>query len=279
MSSSELKLPAPAKINHCLYVTGQYEDGYHQLQTLMQFIDLSDTISFRPRADKFVQVVMNGELQRTNLVLDAAHLLHKLVPHEPGYDICIEKKIPLGAGLGGGSSDAATTLIALDQLWNLGIERTDLAQLSLTLGADVPFFVMGDNALAEGKGEQLTPVFLPDSLFFIVNPDVHVNTGEIFRHSQLTRSTPIKTIRELLAIRMSNDLEPVTRIHTPEVAKALDWLSNFGNARMSGSGASIFLEVTDEDEAVELTRQLPAHWLGFITRGLGQHPLRDWSLK
>ena len=278
MNSTTLSCPAPAKLNLFLHVVGRRADGYHLLQTLFRFIDFSDTLYFTLREDGVVQRInqLNGVPQEQDLCVRAARLLQKACGCPLGVSIRVEKRIPMGGGLGGGSSDAATTLLALNRLWNLGLPRERLMQIGLSLGADVPVFVFGENAFAEGVGEKLQVYPLPEVWYVVLFPPVHVATAEIFARPELTRNTISLTIRALPTANLHNDLQPVVCNLYPEVARHLAWLGKFAQARMTGSGACVFAELADEKQAQALLQQLPTDMRGIVARGLTQHPLRDF---
>ncbi len=267
--------PAPAKLNLFLHVTGRRADGYHELQTVFQFLDRCDFLHFAVNADGRIE--REGELAGVpadaDLTLRAARLLQATSATRRGVTIRVDKRLPLGGGLGGGSSDAATTLLALNRLWQTGLSRDALAALGLKLGADVPVFVHGHAAWAEGVGEVLTPVDPPEDWYVVLVPPVHVATAAVFQDPQLTRQSPPITIRDFLAGRVRNDLEPVVRRRYPEVDRALTWLSRFGNARLTGSGACVFLSAAGERQALEILALRPAGLDGFVTRGVNVHPL------
>lgn len=274
-----LSCPAPAKLNLFLHVVGRRDDGYHLLQTLFRFIDFSDTLHFTLRED--------GEVRRTNalqgvppeqdLCVRAARLLQQECGCHLGVDIALDKRIPMGGGLGGGSSDAATTLLALNRLWQLGLSRERLMQIGLSLGADVPVFIFGENAFAEGVGEQLQAYPLPDAWYVVLVPPVHVATAKIFTHPELTRDTISLRIRGLSWQALQNDLQPVVCKLHPEVAQHLAWLGKFAQARMTGSGACVFAEFADAEAAQAVLQQLPKDMCGIVARGLPHHPLRDFA--
>ena len=271
-----LSCPAPAKLNLFLHVVGRRADGYHLLQTLFRFIDLNDTLHFTLRQDGAVYRTrdLEGVPQEHDLCVCAARLLQRECGCTLGVDIALEKRIPMGGGLGGGSSDAATTLLALNRLWNLGLSRERLMQLGLTLGADVPVFVFGENAFAEGIGEKLQTYPMSQAWYIVLFPPVHVATAEIFTRPELTRDTISLTIRALPIAQLQNDLQPVVCNLYPEVARYLDFLGQFAQARMTGSGACVFAEFTGEEQAQAVLKQLPANMRGIVARGLMQHPLR-----
>ncbi|MGC2458408.1 MAG: 4-(cytidine 5'-diphospho)-2-C-methyl-D-erythritol kinase [Gallionellaceae bacterium] len=277
-----LNCPAPAKLNLFLHVTGRRADGYHLLQTLFRFIDFSDILHFTRRMDGVVRRIGGPEdvPEEQDLCVRAARLLQRETGCAYGVDIALEKKIPLGGGLGGGSSDAATALLALNRLWDLGLKRQRLMQLGLSLGADVPVFVFGENAFAEGVGEQLQAYPLPDAWYVVLFPPVHVATGQIFAHPDLTQNTisfRIRGLSEQQLLSAHNDLEPVVCRLYPEVARYLDWLGQFAKARMTGSGACVFAEFAAEANARSVLARLPPGMRGVVARGLSHHPLRDFA--
>jgi len=267
--------PAPAKLNLFLHVVGRRADGYHLLQTVFRLIDLCDWLEFSARADAEVRLAraVAGVPESEDLTVRAARALQQATGCRSGATITLEKHIPLGGGLGGGSSDAATTLLALNELWGTRVPREELARLALPLGADVPFFLGGRNAFAEGAGERLTPLDLAPSWYLVLMPQVSVSTREIFAATELTRTTKPLTISAFFAGLGHNDLEPVVRARHPEVAQALDWLASFGEARMSGSGSSVFAAFATEAQARAVAAQVPGAWRGVAVRGLDRHPL------
>jgi 4-diphosphocytidyl-2-C-methyl-D-erythritol kinase len=271
----KLELPAPAKLNRFLHITGQRADGYHQLQTVFQLVSRCDSLVFE-RADEGIEVSVTGATidSQDNLVFQAATQLAARCSSRVGVRISLSKEIPIGAGMGGGSSDAATTLHGLNLLWNLGLSHQELAQIGLTLGADVPVFVAGQTCWAEGIGEILTPLELPESLYVVLMPDCVVATRDIFTHPDLTRDTsPITIARFLGQGQCRNDCESVSRSLYPEIGRALDWLSQWGTARMTGTGAAVFLEVRNDAQARDILAKSRQNWFGFVTRGLQQSPL------
>ena len=279
MNPTTLTCPAPAKLNLFLHVVGRRADGYHLLQTLFRFIDFGDTLHFTPREDGGVRRIsaLDGVLEEQDLCVRAARLLQQETGCGLGVDISVEKRIPLGGGLGGGSSDAATTLLALNRLWQLGLPRQRLMQIGLSLGADVPVFVFGENAFAEGVGEQLQAYPLPDAWYVVLLPPVHVATAQIFAHPELTRDTISLRIRDLSLGALHNDLQPVVCGLYPEVAWCLSWLGQFAEARMTGSGACVFAEFPSAGQAQAVLEQLPPDVCGIVARGLQRHPLRDFA--
>jgi 4-diphosphocytidyl-2-C-methyl-D-erythritol kinase len=268
---------APAKINLFLHVVGRRSDGYHLLQTVFRFIEHGDTLRFTPRTDHatVLKTPLPGVPPEQDLTVRAARLLRETASVDYGVDITLEKRLPLGGGLGGGSSDAATTLLALNHLWKLGIDRTGLQRIGLTLGADVPIFIHGRSAFAEGVGEQFSDVALEPSWYLVLVPPVAVPTADIFRATDLRRDTPSISPASWRPGIGDNDLQPVAcRLH-PEITRHLDWLSRSGSARMSGSGACVFAEYADPESASAAFAQLPPDMRGFVTRGLDRHPLLE----
>ena len=267
--------PAPAKINLFLHVIGRRDDGYHLLQTVFQFLDLTDRLWFVPTADG--QVSCEGNYtqvaQHDDLTFRAARLLQTLSGSSSGARIRVHKQIPIGGGLGGGSSNAATTLVALNRLWGTGLTTDELAAAGLQLGADVPVFVRGFAAWGEGVGEQLQPVSLPESWYLVIFPNVSVTTAAIFGADGLSRATPKVSWHDFLQGRCHNDCEPAVRQLYPEVGAALDWLNARAPARLSGTGACIFAPFDDRRAATELLAELPEKWRGFVTRGRNRSPL------
>ncbi len=267
--------PAPAKLNLFLHVVGRRADGYHLLQTVFRLIDLVDWIELSPREDGAIRLAapLPGVPEDADLTVRAARLLQEVGAVRMGVTIRVAKRIPIGGGLGGGSSDAATTLIALDELWGTGLSRAELSALAVRLGADVPFFLLGRNAFAEGIGERLTPLDLGPAWYVVITPQVAVSTREIFSSTALTRDTKPLTITAFFAGLGRNDLEPVVCGRFPQVARALEWLKGFGDARMSGSGASVFAAFRTESEARAVVARIPGEWRGIAVRGLDRHPL------
>ena len=271
--------PAPAKLNLFLHITGRREDGYHLLQTVFQFLDYVDELRFEVRQDgKIRRVTASAVAEEQDLVVRAARLLQQHASISQGVDIHLDKRVPMGGGLGGGSSDAATTLVALNQLWQCGLSEDELAQLGVALGADVPVFVRGRAAWAEGVGEQLEPVKLPELWFVVLIPPINVSTAEVFSHPQLRRDCPPITIRDFLAAadspEVGNVCEPLVREQYPIVAQALDDLSHYATARMTGTGACVFAAFDNEAEARRALQQLAAKWQGFVAQGLNTSPLK-----
>jgi 4-diphosphocytidyl-2-C-methyl-D-erythritol kinase len=269
--------PAPAKLNLMLRVTGQRADGYHLLQTVFRFIDFADTLRFAVRADGIIARAneVSGVPEAADLTLRAAHLLQRAAATRLGADITLDKRLPLGGGLGGGSSDAATTLIALNRLWGLNWARARLQELALELGADVPVFVFGESALGSGIGEKLTPLALPPAWYLVLIPPLDVATARVFQDTDLIRDSIPTKIPPFSVESARNDLEPVVCRLYPEVARHLAWLRQFGNARMTGSGACVFVEFGSAAAARAALGVLPATMRGVVAQGLACHPLRE----
>jgi 4-diphosphocytidyl-2-C-methyl-D-erythritol kinase len=269
--------PAPAKLNLFLHILGRRPDGYHELQTAFQFVDLCDSLSFEARADgRIVRTAGPAEVPaESDLVVRAAASLRRAIGATQGVSIAVDKRIPLQGGLGGGSSDAATTLVALNELWNGGLTRQELAKLGLGLGADVPVFVHGTAAFAEGVGERLTPIEPPERDYVIVHPGCGVATADVFQAPELTRNSAAITIRALLREGGRNDCEAVVRRRYRPVAQALDWLGQFGQARLTGTGACVFVAVQSRARAEEICRTIPPGWRGFACHGRNRSPLED----
>jgi len=270
--------PAPAKINLFLHIVGKRADGYHNLQTVFQFIDYGDELYFELNSDGRISRHYDlGFSEEVDLCLRAAKLLHQYAPKECGVDIDITKRLPMGGGLGGGSSDAATVLIALNSLWGLGLSRQKLAGLGLSLGADVPVFVMGRSAWAEGVGENLTPIDLNENWFLVLNPQISVSTSQIFTNKHLTAAPEMKKIRALEKGVDSNfgenQLESIVRAEYPKVDSLIEWLSEYGQPRMSGSGGSVFMPVSNQQRGLEILAKRPSYSVGFVAKGLNEHPL------
>jgi 4-diphosphocytidyl-2-C-methyl-D-erythritol kinase len=269
MHDAQLILPAPAKLNLFLHILGRRPDGYHELQTLFQFLDHGDELGFRCREDGQIRLHTDvpGVPHDSNLIVRAARRLQEQSGTRLGADIWLDKRLPMGGGIGGGSSDAATTLLGLDHLWQtaLGLER--LAELGLTLGADVPVFVRGRAAFAGGVGEQLVPVELEEPWFLVAVPQVSVSTAEIFSAAELTRDTPAIRVCGLPAGGGRNDCQPVVEQRYPDVRNALNLLNNFVPARMTGTGACVFGSFPNRDDADKVSRQLPGTLPSFVARG------------
>ena len=288
-----IELPAPAKLNLFLHVLGRRPDGYHELQTVFQFLDLADRVHIARRNDTLLRrtAATSGVSEADDLVMRAARLLRDESGIEAGADIAVEKRIPLGGGLGGGSSDAASTLVGLNRLWGLGMSADRLAVLGVKLGADVPVFVHGLAAWAEGVGERLAPVVLEQPWYVLLVLPFAVSTADVFQAPALTRNTPRIRMNDLLRdgfetpespVRVEhllasarNDCEPVVREMHPEVGEAIDWLSRHARPRMTGTGATVFAPFASRERAVEVAGEAPAPWRGVVARGLNRSPLLD----
>jgi len=279
--------PAPAKLNLFLHVIGRRPDGYHLLQTAFQLIDRDDLLHFALREDDAIcrTTPLDGVPEESDLAVRAAKLLQaaagdRLGKRMPGVDIALEKYLPMGGGLGGGSSDAATTLMALNYLWQVGFTQKELMALGLKLGADVPFFLFGGNAFAEGIGDILSPVVTPDCWYVVIEPGVSVPTASIFGAQDLTReSKPVKITDFPASIADfggfgKNDLQAVVIRLFPQVALVLEWLSDYGNARMTGSGACVFCPLPDEHAADAVLKQAPGAWKAWKARAIACHPMQ-----
>ncbi len=266
---------APAKLNLFLHVTGRRADGYHLLQTAFRMLDWGDRLDFTVRDDGRICRITEvaGVPEESDLIVRAARRLQLETGCAGGADIRIDKRLPMGGGLGGGSSDAATTLIALNHLWGTGLSRERLQTIGLALGADVPFFIYGRDAFAEGVGEQFQPMTLKPAWYVVISPEVQVPTAEIFSAEDLTRdSAPIK-IADFTTSSTRNDLQNIACKRYPEVSKSITWLAQFAPARMTGSGACVFAEVDSEAEAQHIVDRCPPHWKAWKASSLAQHPL------
>lgn len=268
--------PAPAKLNLDLRITGRREDGYHNLESIFCLINLQDTVCLRLRNDG--KIILHNPIdnmpQESDLSYRAAHLLQTHTHAGQGVDIWLQKNIPTGAGMGGGSSDAATVLLVLNQWWKCGLSKQQLIDLGVTLGADVPFFIFGKNAFARGIGEKLNEIDVPKQWYVIVKPPVHIATAKIFTHKDLTRNSPssiMPTFQTLQPFR--NDMQTVVFQEYPEVWKAYSELSKYGSALMTGSGACIFTSVGNKEEAYNIYRQVSGLYETYIAEGLENHPL------
>ena len=268
--------PAPAKLNLFLHVNGRRSDGYHELQTLFIFLDKADRLSFEVDHSDSISITpeISGVPLEQNLIYRAAMLLKAKASHPVGARIQLDKLLPMGGGLGGGSSDAATTLVALNQLWQIGLDEEELATLGRALGADVPVFVRGYAAFAEGVGEKLSQVNLPETWYLVAVPPVHVSTALIFQDPDLARNTPKQSWSELRHGSWKNDCEPLVKKQYPEVAKALSWLLEYAPSRMTGTGACVFAEFSDETTALNALAKMPEWLQGFVAKGLNLSPLQ-----
>ena len=274
---TSLKLLSPAKLNLFLHITGRREDGYHELQTLFQLLDYGDDITLEPTGDGPVVLECPGlDLPpEQNLAHRAAMRLREIGGHSRGARIHIYKRLPAGGGLGGGSSNAATVLLALNRLWDMNLSRATLAEIALELGADVPLFVHGRSAWAEGVGERLSPLELPPRHFLVACPGCHVDTGEVFSHRELTRNSAPITIAAFFAGGGRNDCESVVRLLHPDVDKTLKGLEKFGQARLTGTGACAFLSFSSGAEAEAVQGRLPEAWRSFVAGGINKSPVLE----
>ena len=290
-----IELPAPAKLNLFLHVVGRRPDGYHELQTVFQFVDVEDRVRIAPRDDALLRrtTAIPGVDEADDLVIRAARLLRDEFGIEEGADIGVDKRIPLGGGLGGGSSDAASTLVGLSRLWGLGMDVDRLAALGVKLGADVPVFVRGLAAWAEGVGERLVPLAPEQPWYVLIVLPFGVSTADVFRAPALTRNTPRIRMNDLLRggletpgspVRIEsllasarNDCEPVVRAMHPEVGEAIDWLSRHAQARMTGTGATVFAPFGSRERAIEVADSVPPPWRGLVARGMNRSPLLDFA--
>jgi len=284
-----LSLPAPAKLNLFLHITGRRADGYHELQTLFQLLDYSDTLHFSRREDTAITLTpaIAGVAYEDNLIIKAAVALKNYIVTKssssdqlnlPGIDIQLDKKLPLGGGLGGGSSDAATTLVALNHLWDAGLNSKELCEIGVGLGADVPVFINGHSAWAEGIGERLQPIELTQQWYLIIKPNCHVSTVDVFSREELTRDTLAIKVALFFEQGGKNDCQNVVCKVYPEVRQAIDWLSRFADAKLTGTGACVFAAFSDESEARAVLRQASALseekvWVCFVAKGINESPV------
>jgi 4-diphosphocytidyl-2-C-methyl-D-erythritol kinase len=268
--------PAPAKLNLMLHITGRRADGYHLLQTVFQFLDYGDSLKIEVTRDGRIELVnpVEGVPDAQNLLYRAAVLLREQTGTLSGASITIDKRLPMGGGLGGGSSDAATVLVALNHLWKTGLNDDQLAALGLQLGADVPVFVRGQACWAEGVGEKITPITLPEPCYLVVVPPVQISTAALFRDDDLTRDCPPIKIPAFVAGGGRNVFVPVVRKLYPQVAEMMDRLSAFGDVKLTGTGACLFLAFDHCDQAQAVQQQLPDDWCSFTAQGVNESPLR-----
>ena len=274
---SSLTLTSPAKLNLMLHITGRRADGYHFLQTVFQFIDLYDRLHIEATSDLQIQRINSRTPveQSEDLVIRVAKLLQQRYQVHQGAKITIEKQIPVGGGLGGGSSNAASCLLALNTLWNIGLSIDQLAETGLELGADVPVFVRGFAAWADGIGEQLTPIKLREGHYLVIYPNIHVSTAEIFNAEELTRNCDPITIRAFQHGTGVNVCEPVARKRYVEIADSLDWLNRYAEARMTGTGACIYAPFDSQLAAERVKSRLPKKWQGFVVQGMNSNPVHE----
>ncbi|WP_337022722.1 MULTISPECIES: 4-(cytidine 5'-diphospho)-2-C-methyl-D-erythritol kinase [unclassified Pantoea] len=274
--------PAPAKLNLFLYITGRRADGYHNLQTLFQFLDHGDTLEITPDSSGNITLLtpLAGVADDDNLIVRAARMLQQAavvrgtLPENAGAEIALEKRLPMGGGLGGGSSDAATVLVALNHLWQTGLSVDELATLGVQLGADVPVFVRGHAAFAEGVGEQIQPAEPEEKWYLVAHPGISIGTPDIFRDPDLTRNSPIRTLDELLQRPFHNDCEAVARKRFREVDALLSWLLEYAPSRLTGTGSCVFAEFSTESAARQVLELAPKWINGFVARGLNISPLQ-----
>ncbi|MCH7384047.1 4-(cytidine 5'-diphospho)-2-C-methyl-D-erythritol kinase [Acinetobacter dispersus] len=274
-----IRVPSPAKLNLFLHITGRRENGYHELQTIFQLIDLYDWMTFEQNPEQIIQIKGLSEVKlEQNLIYRAAQLLRPHAKQPCGLNISIEKNIPMGAGLGGGSSNAATTLIVLNQLWQCGLNEQQLADYGVQLGADIPIFVLGRNAWAEGIGEHLSFIDLAQKKFIILKPDCFISTQQLFSQKTLTRDSKITTFcaYQLEPSNFGNNFEPLARQLYPEVEEAMQYLDQFGLAKLTGTGACVFIEVTDEMNVEQILQNSPCK--SYLVNSLAESPLRHFSV-
>jgi 4-diphosphocytidyl-2-C-methyl-D-erythritol kinase len=267
--------PAPAKLNLFLHINGRRADGYHDLQTVFQLLDWGDEIGIEVTDDPRIERIEGpADIDpAADLAVRAALALQRATGARQGARIRVRKRVPVGGGLGGGSSDAATVLRVLNRLWGTSLTPAELASLGLALGSDVPIFVHGSSAWAEGRGEKLTPLELPEAWYLVVHPGVAVATAEIFQAPELTRNSPIITIRALSPGQTRNDCEPVVRSRYPAVAAALDWMGARATARLSGTGSCVFASFASAADAERVAARVPDEWSARVARGLNRSPL------
>jgi 4-diphosphocytidyl-2-C-methyl-D-erythritol kinase len=275
--TDETLWPAPAKLNLFLHVTGRRPDGYHELQTVFQLIDLCDSIAISVREDGRIERPDGppGVDPEADLTVRAARALQQATGCRLGATLRVRKRIPMGGGLGGGSSDAASVLLGLNAVWGCGLPVEALARLGLPLGADVPVFVRGSSAWGQGVGEDLQPLELPESWYVVIHPGVAVGTRDVFQSPELTRNSPVITIRAFFQAGGRNDCEPVVRARFPEVAEALDWLGRFAPARLTGTGSCIFASCATAIDAERLAARVPDRWTSYVARGLNVSPVHE----
>jgi 4-diphosphocytidyl-2-C-methyl-D-erythritol kinase len=275
--TDETLWPAPAKLNLFLHVTGRRPDGYHELQTVFQLIDLCDTIAISVREDGRIERPDGppGVDPESDLTVRAARALQAATGSRLGATLRVRKRIPMGGGLGGGSSDAASVLLGLNELWGCRMPVDQLARLGLPLGADVPVFVRGSSAWGQGVGEDLQSLELPESWYVVIHPGVAVGTRDVFQSPELTRNSPVITIRAFFQSGGRNDCEPVVRARFPEVADALDWLGRFAPARLTGTGSCIFAPCATAIDAERLAARVPDRWTSYVARGLNVSPVHE----
>lgn len=272
-----IHFPSPAKLNLFLYITGQRDDGYHNLQTLFQFLDFGDTMTFSPRqTDNLIRLVtpMPNVPDEQNLILRAAKMLQQHANCPYGVDISIDKRIPMGGGLGGASSNAATTLLALNYLWQCHVSQDDLMKMGRQLGADVPIFLLGHAAFAEGIGDELQLASPPEKWYLVAKPDIHISTVDVFKDPELKRNSPIRSLSERLNSTYSNDCEEIVRKRFDGVEYLITWLLQYAPTRLTGTGACVFAEFDDEQTAKNVQNRLPEGVQSFVSKGKNTSPLQ-----
>ena len=269
--------PSPAKLNLFLHILGRYDNGYHKLQSLFQMLDYGDKLAFdiNHTGTIAMSTPLKGVKDEDNLIIRAAKLLAAQTKTKLGAHISLEKCLPMGGGIGGGSSNAATTLVALNALWGTRLSVHQLADIGLQLGADVPIFVRGETAFAEGVGEQITPAPQPEQWFLVANPNVHISTGEIFTAQELTRNTPSMDWADYKFEETRNDCQQLVVNRYPEVAKLLQWLVHYAPSRMTGTGACVFAPFSDESLANDVQGKLSSSWQSFVAKGVNRSPLLE----
>ncbi len=272
-----LSLPSPAKLNLFLHITGQRPDGYHNLQTVFQLLDHGDTlhIDTNTSEDIRIETPIPGVPQESNLIYKAARLLQTHCDTRRGATIRIDKRLPMGGGIGGGSSNAATTLLGLNALWDTQLSLDTLAELGRQLGADVPVFVRGQSAWAEGVGEALNPLHLPEQNYLVLAPPCHVSTGQVFSHKELTRDTPAITVAAFLERGGKNDCQPLVETLFPQVRDAVEWLGQYGPTQLTGTGACVFAPFPSKEAADAVFATKPEHFDGFVAKGVNLSPLHQ----
>ncbi|MBW8191832.1 4-(cytidine 5'-diphospho)-2-C-methyl-D-erythritol kinase [Neiella marina] len=275
--TNTITLPSPAKLNLFLHINGQLPNGYHELQTLFQFIDYGDSLTFSSRADGNIVLTteMAGVAHDDNLIVRAARLLQQHTDCNQGVTISIDKVLPMGGGIGGGSSNAATVLLACNYIWNTKLPAATLAKLGLQLGADVPVFVHGKATLAEGVGEKFTDMNPPEPWYLVIFPNVHVNTATIFQHPDLPRSTPKLASANILASDLGNDCQKLVSKTYPQVEKALRWLLEYAPSKLTGTGSCVFASFETQQQAHQTLLDLPEPMTGFVAKGCNTSPLHN----
>ncbi len=275
-----LTLPSPAKLNLFLHITGKRPDGYHNLQTVFQILDHGDELTFQPNTsgDITLSPAIDGLKTRDNLIYKAAILLQKHAGVDLGADIQLTKRLPMGGGIGGGSSNAATTLLGLNRLWKANIDMDTLAELGRQLGADVPVFVRGDSAWAEGVGEALEPLELPTQFYVVLAPQCHVSTAKIFSHKELTRDTLAITVAAFLKRGGKNDCQPLVETLFPQVRDAVEWLGQYSPTQLTGTGACVFASFSSREAAEAVFAKKPEQFGGFVAKGVNLSPLHQHLL-